>query len=421
MKSLRIFVSDNLEAEVQWCLLEHDNVIDTGSSSLDEIAAFESMPLEVYLSPASCSIFKLNVAGINTKNLTDELVLGLLEDNLTDDIDDIKPIIISLEDEIIYVAVFNSSYFERLMANIYSLDKPIRFIQSFVYATIFNDKSWTVFLNKEYSFVRTSKYQYYLLDDNKPVPSILMHMLLKKDDLPESLLIYNVANEDISSLVDDVGLNTEIINEKYFYGAFVWNFYNLKSSSFNFKFDINVKAELLKLLYVGKYFFACLFLFWLIQVATLEVSNLRLDTQLHKILHSEGNQASRVKLDNLRIEISKSEHERGLYSDNDAITLLRKFLQIVSNIDENTITAMDYSDHKLRIFVNDNFQADEFSNYRNILNINHVDVVIDNYKEYARAQKKANKNSTDSSNTGSDLKVSDNTAWVITLQSSSQE
>lgn len=420
MKILRIFVDDNLEQNLQWCLLEHDNIVNTGNSNHVDIAAFESMPMEVYLAPSCCSIFKLNVAGIRTKNLTDELVLGLLEDSLADDITQIKPLIMSVEDDIIYVAAFNIDYFKGLMDLIYSLNKPVRFIQSFAYTTVFNEGSWTVFLNNNRSFVRTSKYQYYLLDDNKPVPLLLTDMLLDEENLPTSLAVYNVDNIDLNDFVNEVKVKTDIINEKYHYGIFVWNFYNQKSASFNIKLDDNVKDNLFKLLHIAKYFFAFTLLFWFIRVMTLEIDNSKIKSDLAKVVHSENTSTSKIKLNNLRMEIIKSEHERGLYADNDAVPLFRKFLQIVSSVDQNTITAIDYHDNQMTIFVNSNFRSNEFTNYTHILTINHINATIDDYKAYAKAQKDADSKSANSDNNGN-LKISDDTAWVITLQSSLQE
>lgn len=427
MKILRIFVDDSLEQKVQWCTLEQDEILDTGSLSFEELAAFESMPVEVYLLPSTCSIFRLNVAGITRRNLTDELVLGLLEDNLTDDIVDVKPIVMSVEDDNIYVAVFNANYFQNLIQKIYLLNKPIRFIQSFVYATIFNDDSWTVFLNQDRSFVRTSKYQYYLMDDSKPIPSVLKDML--EQDAPTRLLVYSADGRDIDDFVKEVNIPVEIINEEYLYGAPIWNFYNQKSNSFNFKIDQNVKEFLLKLIPITKYFFAFLLIFWFIRVMTLEIDNARIKSKLNTILHVDGKQTGRIKLNNLRSEILKSEHDRGLYSDDDAVTIFRKFLQIVAGVDQNTITAINYQDHKMLVFLNSNFQADEFANYKHIFTINRIDASIKDYKIYMKEQKKAQKNSdrgSDSSNNGDNsgsgsLQISDDTAWVITLQSSLQE
>lgn len=427
MKTLRIFVDDNLDQEVQWCLTEQDEIIDTGNLSFEELTAFESMPLEVYLLPTTCSIFKLNIAGIRSKNLTDELVLGLLEDRLTDDIADVKPVIMSVEDDNIYVAVFNAAYFTDLMDKIYYLNKPIRFIQSFVYATLFNDDSWTVFLNQNRSFVRTSKYQYYLIDDSEPVPLVLKDMLSQNP--PARLLVYNADARHIDAFLQEVSIPVELINEEYLYGAPIWNFYNQKSNSFNFKVDQNVKDGLFGLIPTAKYFFAFLLVFWFIRVITLEFDNTRIQSKLDTVLHVDGKQTSRIKLNNLRAEILKSEHERGLYSDNDAVTLLHKFLQVVAGVDQNTITGINYQDHKMLVFLNGNLQADQFTNYKHIFTINQIDASIKDYKTYLKEKKKSDKDSNkggDSSNNGDGsnngtLQISDDTQWVITLRSSLKE
>jgi hypothetical protein len=74
----------------------------------------------------------------------------------------------------------------------------------------------------------------------------------------------------------------------------------------------------------------------------------------------------------------------------------------------------------MSIFVNSNFRANEFSSYEHILVINHIDATIDDYKTYAKNQKALDDKSANSDNNGN-LKISDDTAWVITLQSSLQE
>lgn len=420
MKTLRVFIDEKLEEKVQWCFVEDGKVVDTGNSDSGEIALFEAMPLEVYLSPSCCSVFKLNVTGIKAKSLTDELVLGLIEDSLADDITQIKPLVMSAMDDIIYVAVFNLEFFNLVMDFIYSLNKPIRFIQSFVYATLFNQGSWTVFLSNNRSFVRTSIYQYYLLDDNKPVSALLAEMLLDKENPPSSLLVYNVDEINLASFTSNVNTKIDVINDEYHYGTFVWNFYNQKSSNFNLKLDIDTKKSLLKLLHMSKYFFAFLLLFWFMRVITLGVDNASIKSNLAKIVHSTDTENSKMKLNKLRQEIIKDEHDRALYADNDAVPLLRKFLQIISSIDQNTITAIDYNDHQMNIFVNNNFKANEFSSYRHILVINHINASIDDYKIYAKNQKEQEDKSANSDNNGN-LKISDDTAWVITLQSSLQE
>lgn len=420
MKTLRIFIGDKLGEKVQWCFLEDNKVVDTGNSDSGEIALFEAMPLEVYLSPSCCSVFKLNVTGIKAKNLTDELVLGLIEDSLADDITQIKPLVMSGMDDIIYVAVFNLEFFTLLMDFIYSLNKPIRFIQSFVYATLFTQGSWTVFLSNNHSFVRTSTYQYYLLDDSKPVPALLTEMLLDKENPPSSLLVYNVDEIDLTSFISRVNTPTDIVNDEYHYGTFVWNFYNQKSSNFNLKLDVGAKKSLLSLLHMSKYFFAFLLLFWFMRAVTLGIDNARIKSSLAQLVHSTDTENSKMKLNKLRQEIIKDEHDRALYADNDAVPLLRKFLQIVSSIDQNTITAIDYSDHRINIFVNNNFKANEFSSYRHILVINHINASIDDYKIYAKKLKDSEDKSANSDNNGN-LKISDDTAWVIILQSLLQE
>ena len=187
MRILQLFINNNLEEPINWNLSE-DNKTESGTSTWSEISMFNDIQVEVYLNANCCSILKTDVTGISTKRLTEELILGILEESIVDDIEEIKPIILRTETDIAYIAIFNKVFYENLISKLDELGKPIRFVQSFAFSTKFNVDCWTVFLNKEQSFIRTSKYEYFLLDNATPIPEILIDMA--KTEKPKSILIY---------------------------------------------------------------------------------------------------------------------------------------------------------------------------------------------------------------------------------------
>lgn len=225
MRTLRLFINNDLIDPVNWVMLNDDGSIESGTSSFSELAMFEDITLEVYLSVSCCSIFKTSVRGISSKRITEELVLGLIEENLVDEIDDVKAIILRVEDDIAYVAVFNLVFYNSLMLQIQELEKPVRFIQTFAFTTQFNEGSWTVYLSKEQRFLRTSKYEYYNLDDNKPVPILLEDLLII--ERPKSLIVY--ADEGSGYNIEEITKQFDIkcldAANQYEYGNLVWNFY----------------------------------------------------------------------------------------------------------------------------------------------------------------------------------------------------
>jgi hypothetical protein len=82
-------------------------------------------------------------------------------------------------------------------------------------------------------------------------------------------------------------------------------------------------------------------------------------------------------------------------------------------VDDDTITAIEYDGKQMKIFVNDNFHANEFNNYNHILSINHIVAFIDDYKSYVKTQKDMDSKSANSTSTGN-MKISADTKMVIT-------
>ena len=417
MKILRLFITSDLSKPINWMLVgDNDKDSETGTSSLNEIAAFNDVSIEVYLSTNCCSIFKTSVAGIASRRITEELMLGLIEDSLTDEIDEVKAITLQVEDDIAYVAVFNKIFYQTLMEHINNLEKPIRFIQSFAFATKFEEKSWTLFLGEEQSFIRTSKFEYYSLDDSRPIPAILDDML--QIEKPKSLLIYADANYNTDEIVNKYGIECKNLNNEFEYSLPVWNFYIQKSTSFNIKLDKKNTKSLLSLLKTIKYLVIFLVLFWFLDVTTLFINGLRVKSQINKNLRGvvTVNEINSKIIQNASDKITTLRHLRGIYDSSDAVVILTKFLQVVSTITPDDIKQVNYTNGELEIFVGSSFDTSLFNSYKDVLKTRKVSADIEDYKTYA----KANKSKTDASNNNIDAQtqVITDAAWVITLKPS---
>ncbi|MFN7094308.1 MAG: type II secretion system protein GspL [Burkholderiales bacterium] len=416
MRILRLFINNNLNDLVNWVLVS-DTGLDSGTSTFDELAQFEEAQLEVYLNANCCTIFKANIAGISNKRLTEELVLGIIEENLTDDIDEVKPIVLRVEDELAYIAIFNRQFYEELLNQLTSLNKPIRFLQSFVYATVYNEDDWTVFLSDEQSFVRTSKYEYYLFDDTKPTPQLLQDMLAETK--PNSIMLY-ADSSYASQELEQFGVTINRLNEEFEFGEVTWNFYNQKSTKFKIKLDDNTKQNLLSLLKTIKYFSLFAAGFWLLNVIGLTINNYRLGSQLKSEL---GNLVAVTKINLGTVQtaaekITNMRHARGIYDEKDAVPMFNTFLEVVSSIDPNQITQINYSNGSLQVFLTNGFATSQLASYKNILQTKRIELNIEDYKTYLKAnqdnQQAVEENSEELLQT-QQAQLSDNTAWVITL------
>lgn len=423
MKTLRLFISYDLDDLINWTLVEDNEKELSGSSSFEELTQTECDCLEVYLDANCCSIFKTTITGISDKKLTEELVLGLLEDNLVDDIELVIPIIMRIDEEFAYIAVFNREYYNLLVEKIENLNKTINFIQSFVYSTVFNENSWTVYLSDEQNFVRTSKYEYFLLDDKKPIPELLEDML--NGQKPEALYVYPDKNFEKKAFEKKYNIKCNLVTDLPKFGHMVWNFYNRKSSKFKIKFEKPTVSSLQQLFKTFKYFLIFIIIFWFLDASIFVIHNLRLNSQikakLKNIVPSKAspfeNLSDLIHTANNKLLLLK--HQRGIYDQIDAIPLFQNFLQVVSNINPNDITQINYTSGKLEIFLSQRFDTNQFDSYKNIFSTQRIDADIISYKEYSKNNKVDN--SSDSgllTSLPNQAMVSDDTAWVITLKTS---
>lgn len=421
MNILRLFVTDNLDSPVNWIRVEDDGIVETGLATFEDLLLFEEAPLEVYLSTNCCSIFKANVQGVSSKRINEELVLGLIEENLVDEIDDVKGIILRVEDDIAYVAVFNRIFYERLMQQIHDLDKPIRFIQSFAFATRYDEAAWTVFLSSNQRFLRTSKYEYFLLDDNKPLPRLLLDML-ENNPQPKSLLMYvdQEYEKSIAKITKEFNIDCVNVSGDYEYDIPIWNFHMQKSTSFNIKLDNVSKRSLARLLKIVKYLAIFLIVFWVLDIVMLTIDGYRLKSQITTNLKSvvEVSEINRTIIQTASDKIKTLRHQRGIYDDKDAIVLFTKFLQIVSSISPNEVKQVEYNGGEMKIIVGSNFDVSQFVGYKDILETKMVASEIEDYKTYVKKKKtdRANNSLDDANGHGDASTMIDDAAWVITLK-----
>lgn len=413
MRILRLFVTTILEAPINWNLLEDDTSIESGTSTWDEISAIENVNLEIYLDVQCCSILHTNVAGIPTKRISDELILGMLEDFLVDDIDEVKPIILRIEDDTAYVAIFNKLFYTNLLTNITDIGKPVRFLQSFAYSTALDDGEWALFLSNEQQFLRTSKYEYFLVDNNAPLPLIVDEML--SQNKPTSIRLYS-DNEALSALITEkykIPCNRATSLE---FGVPIWNFYNQKSTQFKIKLDAITKKNLLDLLKVFKTFSIVIVMFWFIDIIMVSCSihnsestlaNSFAKTYPVKSFTPQTFKDISVKLDDIK-------HAKGLYSEKDAIPLFRSFLNVVPSVGTDSIIQINYQKNILEIFLNSNFNPSQFTSYQNILYTQKIEATIEDYKAYSSKEKKSQSNSSNPDPDSSSQQI--DAAWVVTLK-----
>lgn len=416
MKILRLFINNDLSGPINWVTQNDNDNIETGSSSFEDLALFDDATLEVYLSTSCCSIFNTSVQGISTKRITEELVLGLIEESLVDEIDEVKAIILRVEDDIVYIAVFNRTFYESLMHELQQLNKSIKFIQSFAFTTLYKENCWTLFLSKQQRFVRTSKYEYYSLDDAKPIPILLEDMLSNKK--PKSLQVY--LDEDSGYNINEISNRFEIectnVTNQYEYGVSVWNFYIQKSTSFNLKLDKVSKLSLTRLLKTVKYLAIFLVAFWLLDVLMLTIDGYRIKSQISANLKGVAisNAINHATIQMATDKINTLRHQRGIYDDRDAVVLLTKFLEIVSTITPNDIKQIEYDRGEMQIILGSRFDTGQFASYQDVLETRRVIATIEDYKAYAKKKKKS-EDVANNSITDTTTQI-DDAAWVITLK-----
>ena len=416
MRILRLFIDYNLDELVHWVLIEDDIETSNGASTFAEISAMTNITLEVYLGSTCCSIFNADVTGIPTKKLTDELLLGILEDQIIDDIDEVIPITIKTVDNIAIIAVFDKVFYNKLFGAIHQVGHPIRFIQSFVFATAYEDDAWTIFLTTEQRFVRINEYEYYSLDDTLPLPELLSS--LYKVNPPTKLLIYNdqTYQNSIEQFCKQHQVQSMQVMQDYNYGAIVWNFDVPKSNSWSIKLNPMTVKHLWSSGNILKYVIVFVILFWLLEIGTLMFSNHKLNSQIKTYLSGISNidNPTLTDLQSVKDKIISLNHTRGVYATTDAIPLFNRLLNIIPEITDKNIQQISYQNNTLVVILTDhsNIIQRQFANYRNIMATHNIALSMTNYKAYQATLPKTNNNLLQQAST----LVIDNNSLVLILQ-----
>ncbi len=420
MKILRLFVNDHLDAPINWILIENEGTVDGGSSTWEELIPIENAHIEVYLTVNCCGIHKAKTTGIKTNKITDDILLGLLEDMLVEEIEEVHPVILKTDDEIdiTYVAVFNKQFYNSLMLKLLALNSSVRYVQSFAYSTIWHENEWTIFINQEQQFIRTSEYEYYLLDDTQPISKILEHMV-NTSMHPKKINIYadNPSNQQ-KYIENNFHIPCEVHTELNFLPS-TWNFYNHRSTKFHFKIDANTKYNVKKLSKSMFIFIFFLTIFWTMDVLIIEYKTHLLNSSIKKSLTtiSPTDNITTNSVQATQNKINQIKHQKGVYTNNDLIPLLNTFLNTASSVGSDSIVQIVYSEGNMDIFLNGMFNHSQFESYQNILLSQNIKATITEYKLYK--QNKTN-NSTNNNNPNAitDQQSQEIDAqWVVTLKS----
>lgn len=416
MKNIRLFITNDLRQPINWIQVNEDGTEEHGSSMLHDLDGVEDASFEVYLSANCCSIIKTNVSGISTKRLTEELLLGLIEENLVDEIDEVKAVVLRTEDDIAYIAVFDREFYSELFN--YVLNANVKFIQSFVYATAYHDNSWTLYLSNNQRFLRTSLYEYFTLDDEKPLPLLLIDMLANQK--PENMTVYtdDETYSHLSSLALQHGITLDRQSENLDYGVLVWNFYKQKSTRFRLKLNDVARTQLTRVLNSFKFLSISLIAIWLISITLLNINTYSLGSQIKENLKGilnlqELNKTSIIeankKLTNLR-------HKRGMYSDNDAMILMEDFLEVVSTASTEDIKQVIYQGNTLKIMLGSNFNSSQMKGYIDIFVTKRITATIEDYKTYMKENKSAGKGTNSILDAENKTDMAPEAQWVVTLK-----
>lgn len=422
MKILRLFVGKDLNEKFKWFLIENDQIILESNSTFEEIANLEDAQLEVYLDANCCTIFKQNIAGISNKRLTNELVLGLVEEKLLDNIEDLTASVLRVDEDLAYVAIFNKKYYEALLDKLSSTNKQVRYLSSIVFITIYDENQPTIYLSNKQKFIRISKYEYVLLDDAEPIPLLLKEVLQNLNK--KQVLLYGHDKfskpDTIKTFEASLNVSCNLINDKFEFDYGNWNFFNQKSTSFKIKLNSQTKLELKKLYLYLKYALALLVVFYSISASLYAIESRNARSRAIKDLKNviNINQAGtttslEVSIRAANSKISSLKHQQGMYNKNDAVSLLNTFLQVVSNLDASTINGFKYDNGKLEVFLTSNFNTKDFASLATIFNSNQINATLKDYKAYTKEQQSSSDTATSSLISG----TSSDSQWVITLNS----
>lgn len=427
MTILRIFIHNEDLSFVDWHTFDNQEQSDTLRSGLHEALGVPFDSVEIYLAPSLATIIKINLGTISDRKVNEDYLLNTVEEQLAEDIEHCKPILLRLSDGEAFVAIVGREFHSELLTRLADYVKKVKFIQPFPYALTFEEGAWTVYLNGENKFVRTSRYEYFLLDDGEPIPELLLEMLTDYDG--NSLNIYCDNDENVEALSARFKIDCKRQHELH-YGITNWNLYNEKSKRFNFKFN---PAALTQFKRLGKAVLICgaiFVVYWLLNLGYLLYKQGSLRGQISKDLQGiVANSGADEKyksniLPQVDDKLTELEHQKGLYAPGDMVSLLDVFLKTMPSVNNSMILGMQYSGNVLNIFLSSQFDPAKFSNDQAIFATKRIAATLSDYKTYQASQQPDNKNNSgggladnDSSNstTNSGAALQD-AAWVISLQ-----
>jgi len=421
MTILRVFIHNEDLIACNWQLYDALEQIGAGGDSLLTIMKMAFDSVEVYLSPHLATIFKAELGAVSDRKISDELLLGVIEDNLAEEIDECKPILMRLTDGESYIAVLTRSFYQRLLESLSEHVKQVKFIQPFSYASHYHDKLWTVFLIGEHKYVRTSQFEYFLLDDAAPLPLLLESML--ENYTEDSLILYceDVAVQEY--LEQKYSIKCQLYTE-FNYGALLWNFYNEKSKRFNLKLTTEAKTALFKLSKSAGVLLIIYLIYWLLNLGVLVYEKHKLEKQVIQDLNGvvKIEQFTPNLLATIDDKLNTMSHDKGVYSQNDYIFLFATFLKTMPDVNKNMLAGSKYSAQHLQVFLNSQYDPAQFNNDKVILLNKRILATITDYKSYLASQDSASKNNNGGgvldnmdANGGTAAQMPD-PAWVISLQ-----
>lgn len=416
MTILRIIIDNEFLSDNHWEMVNGSDKLGDGLGSLPSLIEMEYEYLEIYLAPHLTTIFSVDIEHISDRKINDELLLGLIEDNLVDELDECKPLLMRLTDGEAYVAVLNKDFYTSLIEALSDKVKQVKFIQPIPLVTKYIEGKFTICLTEQFKFIRTSQFEYYLLDDGGLIPDVLDIMLKTYEDTEVVLYTDNPAIE--VTLKEKYNLNV-IVEDSLDYGVLTWNFYNQKSRRFKFKLNNEHKKGVSRLLKSSAVFLGLLTLFWIVNFGYLVIAKYRLESQVKQELSGVVRVDSYQPnlLTKVNDQIGSMYHSKGIYASNDFIPLFNAFLDNFPEVNQFMIVGIKYSGDVLEIFLNSQFSNNNFENYREILLSKKILVSATDYSSYQAQSDNKNNNGGGvlSDNSANTAQMSD-AKWVISIQ-----
>ncbi|RTL12946.1 MAG: hypothetical protein EKK54_02495 [Neisseriaceae bacterium] len=425
MTNLRLFIHTEDLLSASWQSIEQNDIHDSGEGKVADILQFEFESVEIYLAPTLATIIKVELGSVSDRRINDDFLLSLVEDSLAEEIENCKPILLRLNDGVAYVAIVNRVFHTHLLELLSEQIKKVRFIQPFPYCIpLERDGVWVVYLIGHNKFVRTSQYEYYLLDDQKPIPVVLEQMLQNYEET--TITLYTDDETVADELKATYKLNCTLQHD-ILYGVSNWNFYNEKSKRFNLKLQSETSSSILRL---GRYlgYFAIIFvIYWLLNLGFMLIERSRLQSQLGSDLKgiTTSTSFSPQLLSQVDDKLTALAHTKGAYAASDMVSLLDIFLRTMPDVNSSMIAGIQYSGSQLTIFLNSQFDPSGFPNDQIILATKRIGADIYDYKTYQAGQNTSNNQTNNgggaladssSSSSTTNAAVMQDAAWVINLQ-----